>query len=84
MASWIRIRIPNMDPDPLTQFNPDPDPLTRLIRIRIRIGSGSATLLFRPKALASLHSQSSSDSTGIASEGISQATEVGQLPNPRV
>jgi hypothetical protein len=80
MDSWIRIRIPNMDPDPLTQLNPDP--LTRLIRFQF--GSGSATLLFRPKALASLHSHSSSDSTGIASEGISQATEVCLLTKPCV
>ncbi len=30
MPSWIRIRILNTDPDPLTYLNPDP------IRIRIR------------------------------------------------
>ncbi len=30
VPSWIRIRITNPDPDPLTRFNPDP------IRIRIR------------------------------------------------
>jgi hypothetical protein len=34
LPSWIRtrIRIPNTDPDPLTQLNPDPI----VIRIRIR------------------------------------------------
>ncbi len=37
MPSWIRIRIPNPDSDLLTRLNPDP--------IRIRIGSGSATLI---------------------------------------
>ncbi len=31
LPSWIRIRIPNTDQDPLTRLNPDP------IRIRIRI-----------------------------------------------
>ncbi len=31
LPSWIRIRIPNADPDPLTRLNPDP------IGIRIRI-----------------------------------------------
>jgi hypothetical protein len=30
LPSWIRIRIPNTDPDPLTRLNTDP------IRIRIR------------------------------------------------
>ncbi len=31
LSSWIRIRIPNTDPDPLTRLNPDP------IRVRFRI-----------------------------------------------
>ncbi len=36
LPSWIRIRIPNSDLDPLVRLNPDP--------IRIRIQSGSDTL----------------------------------------
>ncbi len=43
LPSWIRIRIPNTDPDPLARLNTDP------IRIRLRIqsgyGSGSETLV---------------------------------------
>jgi serine/threonine protein kinase len=26
LSSWIQIRIPNPDPDPLTRLNPDPQP----------------------------------------------------------
>jgi hypothetical protein len=38
LPSWIRIRIPNTDPDPQTRLNPDP------IRIRIRIHNTDSKL----------------------------------------
>ncbi len=51
LPSWIRIRIPNTDPDPLTRLNPDP------IGIRVRNpASKSQTLSDLPFAFSLLES----------------------------